>query len=396
MNIKRKNENTVYKWLASLRNCLVMVMLIFSHNVWAKPVSFILNSVVTDQSSAHNEKSGVYQLNLQTDDLSDYQLDLLFAVENPSYLNVEANGEIIVSIGAPKGGVVIYKPDANTNDKANDKANEKGQYKLAAQLMQLGNNACHVSYHPTEDLVSVAFYGSPFTKLLTYKSNTGQINELHQFTHVGKSITSRQREPHPHWSDWSPEGRFLYAVDLGIDEVKQYTKSNGEWKMQTAAKLDAGDGPRHLAFHPTHNKAYLLNELSNSLVVFEQNLTTGELSRVQKISTLKPDFTAHSQAAAIRVSADGRFVYVSNRGENTIAAFKVLQSGLVEHIQTISTGSDWPRDFNFSTDQDYLLVANTRGNQVNLFKRNAKTGRLTNTKMAYPIAAPKFVQASPL
>ncbi|WAJ71223.1 lactonase family protein [Catenovulum adriaticum] len=388
MNVRQKNVNTLNKLLISLRASLVMVILVFSNNLWAKPISFILNSVVADQSLAHNEKSGVYQLTLQTDDLSAYQLDLLFAVENPSYLNVEPNGEIFVSVGAPKGGVVIYKPSANTSDKE--------QYKLAAQLMELGNNACHVSYHPTEDLVSLAFYSSPFTKLLTYKSNTGQINELHQFTHEGKSITSRQRKPHPHWSGWSPEGRFLYAVDLGTDEVKQYTKSNGQWKMQTAAKLDAGDGPRHLAFHPTHSKAYLLNELSNSLVVFEQDLTTGELNRVQKISTLKPDFTEHSQAAAIRISADGRFVYVSNRGENTIAAFKVLQSGLVEHIQTISTGSDWPRDFNFSAEQDYLLVANTRGDQVNLFKRNSKTGRLTNTSMAYPIAAPKFVQASPL
>lgn len=375
-----QHKNMLQRFVMSL----AAVMLVFSHNTLAKPVSFILNSVVSDQSITDNEKSGVYQLNLETDNLSDYQLDLLFAVDNPSYLNVEADGEIFVSIGAPQGGVVIYKPNAQT-----------GQYELSAKQLALGNNACHVSYHPTKDIVSLSFYASPFTKLLTYQANSGQLTELHQFTHTGKGITQRQREPHPHWSAWSPEGRFLYAVDLGIDEVKQYMNKNGQWTMRTAAKLDAGDGPRHLAFHPTYNKAYLLNELSNSLVVFEQDLTTGELNRVQKVSTLKPDFTDHSQAAAIRISADGRFVYVSNRGENTLAAYKILPTGLVKHIQTISTGGNWPRDFNFSTEQDYLLVANTRANQVNLFKRDQKTGLLTDTHKQYPIATPKFVQAAP-
>ncbi|MCU4677266.1 lactonase family protein [Catenovulum sp. 2E275] len=376
MFLKAKRSGVLFKSL------MAVVLSASVSNVNAKPIEFVVSSNVADKTYLNNQQSGVYQLTLDSTKPADYQLELLFANPSPSYLYVEKSGKILVSTGDSQAGVAIY-----------DK-NEQGQYQLLNQLMGLGNNACHISYNSAQNLISLAFYSSPFAKLVSYNAQTQDLSQLHQFTHTGSSVTERQTEPHPHWSGWSPEGKFLYAIDLGIDEVKQYFYQNEQWNMRTAATLDAGDGPRHIAFHPTLNQVYLLNELSNTLVVFEQNLTSGKLARKQKVSTLSAGFKAHSQASAIRISNDGRFVYVSNRGEDTIAVFKVLADGQVKHIQSATSGGHWPRDFNFSIDQDFILVANTRGDALSLLARDAQTGLLTDTGHTYPIATPKFVEAA--
>jgi len=376
-------KNTHIKRLFRSANRLMILGLATwcCNTAMAKPVSFIVNSNLQTTQYPDNSEPGIYKISFDTQTPSNYQLTRLIEIEQPSYMTVQADGKILVSTGNQSAGVAIYEPD------------EQGHYSLQTQLMDIGNNACHVSYNQAYGLISLAFYASPFTKLLQYNDLTQSLNEFQKFTHQGQGVHPRQGEPHPHWSGWSPEGQFLYAVDLGIDEVKQYYQESGQWLSKTAAKLAPGDGPRHMAFHPTKHFVYLLNELSNTLVVYQQNLATGELTQLQKLSTLKPDFNEHSQAAAVRVSNDGRFVYASNRGEDTIAVFEVQASGQLKHIQSAESGDHWPRDFNFSADQDFILVANTRGDKLSLLKRDINTGLLTDTGIDYPIATPKFISA---
>lgn len=333
-------------------------------------------------SDDKGDKSGVYKVQIDTTNQA-YKVDQIIKTTDPSYIDIDSASQRIFAVNEePNSGAFVYRLN-------------KDKWQLETQLMGLGDYPCHISFNSMTNMVSVATYVSPHVSLLEYKEN--KLNLVKTFKHQGKGKLPRQDSPHPHWSGWSPEGKFLYSVDLGIDEIKHYyfDENSQAWASKTAVKLDAGDGPRHLAFHPYRNFAYLINEISNTLVVLEQDLLTGQLSVKQRLNTLDPNWTKHSQAAAIRLSDDGQYIYVANRGENSIAVFKIDQLGEAKHIQSISTGGNWPRDFNFSENQDYILVGNKKDHKLNLFTRDVKTGLLAATNISVPIKTPKFVEFWP-
>ncbi|MER2492096.1 lactonase family protein [Catenovulum sediminis] len=346
-------------------------------NVYAQSAQFIIGA------DAKPDKSGVYHLQIDSFEKQQYSLKRVIDTQDPSYITLSEDGRTLFAVNE----------EANSGAFVFNYQNQQNGWQAVTSLTGLGDYPCHISYNEQSGLVSIANYVSPHTLLLDYNADNRKLTEVTRFKHSGnsgKSVHQRQEAPHPHWMGWSPDGKFLYAVDLGIDEVKQYQQKDGEWLVSTAAKLQAGDGPRHLAFHPTRNFAYLLNELSNTLVVYQQDLKSGALKQIQRVGTLQSDKPTNS--AAIRLSSDGRFVYVSNRGENSIAVFKTQPNGKVEMIQSISTAGDWPRDFNFNLEENYLLVANLRSGNIEVFERNTKTGLLVHTDFSIPLATAKFIQ----
>lgn len=143
-------------------------------------------------------------------------------------------------------------------------------------------------------------------------------------------------------------------------------------------QLDPGYGPRHLVFNPNKSVAYLLGELSSQVTVLDYNATTGNFTPVQTESLIPDNFTAHNGSAAIHISADGQFLYASNRGHNSIAVFTLTADGRrIDLIQRVSTEGDFPRDFNLDPSEKFILASNQNSDNLTLYKRDTESGFLT-------------------
>jgi 6-phosphogluconolactonase len=211
----------------------------------------------------------------------------------------------------------------------------------------------------------------------------GSLNAgMQTVTHQGGSInTSRQEKPHVHAVVLSPDQRYLFTPDLGTDKVNAYRVdvSNPEpLKATGEVVVKAGAGPRHLTFHPNGKLAYLVQELDASIMVFD--FKDGKLSPKQTISMLAPSFNGNVGAADIHVSPDGKFLYGSNRGDaNEIAIYAVAMDGKLSYVGGQSTLGKTPRNFAIDPSGNFLLAANQNSDVVIIFKRDIKTGLLSDT-----------------
>ncbi|HEY0710797.1 MAG TPA: beta-propeller fold lactonase family protein, partial [Polyangia bacterium] len=165
-----------------------------------------------------------------------------------------------------------------------------------------------------------------------------------------------------------------------------------------SAKVPAGGGPRHIAFHPTKNVVYTNNELSSAVTVFALDPEKGSMTELQTIKTTPADFSGSNDTAEILVSGDGRFVYVSNRGHNSIATFSIDgDKGMLTLVEHTSTQGNWPRDFKFDPSGKFLLVAHQKSNDVVVFNVDKGTGKLTASGNTLSMSKPvnfAFVPAS--
>jgi 6-phosphogluconolactonase len=219
--------------------------------------------------------------------------------------------------------------------------------------------------------------------------------------HQGKGPRPQQDAAHAHCIIPDPNNDYALAVDLGIDQIISYKldKSKGklEQQAQPAFTAKAGAGPRHLTFHPSNKRfAYVINELNATLTTFTYNPATGTLTEVETVSTLPADFTGENACADIHVSADGKFLYGSNRGHNSIVVFAIDQnSNKLTLVQHVSTQGNWPRNFGFSPSGKTMLVANQRSNNITTFKVDPQSGKLTYTGNSTPVSSPVYVQVVP-
>lgn len=232
-----------------------------------------------------------------------------------------------------------------------------------------GSYPCYVSLSPDESMIAVANYGSGTVAIYSIDKQSGEIGGLiHVIRHEGHSVNqSRQEGPHAHFVKWSLDGLHLYVVDLGIDKVMRYEKSENWETGYVALKLTPGSGPRHMVFKKDSDLCYIVNELSNT-VVAAHVLESGDLEPFQEISTLPEGYREHSQAGHIALSPNGKYLYVSNRGHNSIVVYEIQGIGRLKDIQTAMLKGDWPRFFCFTSDGKGLLVANQNSNSLELFQ----------------------------
>lgn len=336
-------------------------------------------------SYAQDNQPGIYRIQLDLDSGLLSSVSTLANSVNPSYLALTTDKQTVFAVNETnQGGVRVFNWQA-----------DGAALSLAAQISDLGDNPCHISISPDGTVLAIANYSSGDIRLFKIDNDSQATSKLRQFAshqHQGQGTHARQEAPHKHWVNWSPDGRFIYAVDLALDEVSVY-KLDGETllPLKAAIKLQAEDGPRHMLFSDKQGMAYLINELSNTVVVMQADSQTGELTEVQRLSSLPEDFQGKSQAAAIKLSPQQDFLYVSNRGRNSIAVFAVVAKGKLEYRQDISTGGDWPRDFVVSDDGEYLLVANQQSNDISVLKRDNKTGLLSATGHKIAVSQPTYL-----
>jgi 6-phosphogluconolactonase (cycloisomerase 2 family) len=227
-----------------------------------------------------------------------------------------------------------------------------------------GGSPTHLSVHPSGEHLLTANYGSGSVVVhpLAEDGTIGASTDLVQ--HHGAN-----RDPHAHQIRTDPSGQWVLAVDLGADSVYVYGLADGKLTQQQQLTLPTGAGPRHLAFHPDGARAYILGELRPEITVATWDAASGTLTAGQVIPTAQ----AGNFPAEIATSADGRFVYASNRGDNTIAAFAVDDDQLTS-LGATPTGGDWPRHFTLSPDERRLYVSNQNSGTVTWLPRDPATG----------------------
>ncbi|MGB1260550.1 MAG: lactonase family protein [Akkermansiaceae bacterium] len=270
----------------------------------------------------------------------------------------------------------------------------------SAQPIQ-GKRLCHVSLDHTSHTLMAANYSQGNVVSLPVKNDgsLGKLTSFHQ--HTGSSShPQRQTKPHAHSIYSGPDNRFAYAPDLGIDKVMIYRLDPKSAKLTPAghATSPSGAGPRHMKFGKDGKYAYVLNELSVSISVYERNKKTGQLTAKQLIDTLPQGMGKKEMSCSeIRISRDGKFAYCANRDlteakRDSVSAFSIGKDGTLTHLQTIHAEVWIPRNINIDPSGKWLLVAGQRSNNVPVFKINPQSGKLSFTGNKIDLPAPMCIE----
>ena len=311
---------------------------------------------------------GIYEYDHATGELGNHRA--VEGVANPSFLAAAEDDAFIYSVGEGEGGTITaFRRDAATGDLTKLNQQSTG-----------GNGPCYVSIDATGRFALVANYGAGSVAALPI-ADDGSIGEAASVVqHEGSGpFEGRQEGPHAHMIAPTPDGRFVIATDLGADEVITYRLSDdGQLERVSAMKTAPGAGPRHFAFAPNGATAYVINELDNTLLTCDYNAATGRLETRQTISTLPEGYDEESYCAHVLVSPDGRFVYGSNRGHDSIATFLVMSdTGEVALIGHAPTRGSFPRHFTLDPDGTRMLVANQNSDNLIVLARDPETGLLS-------------------
>jgi 6-phosphogluconolactonase len=240
----------------------------------------------------------------------------------------------------------------------------------------------------------VANYVGGTVAMLRIGENGALTNAAQVVQHVGTGKNAqRQEHAHAHCIVPHPDNAFALAADLCVDRVFVYRLDVAAGTLTHVEESDAvmapGTGPRHLAFHPTLPLVYVAGELNSTVSVLRCSPESGALSLVQTLSTLPAGYRGENYPADIHVAPNGRALYVSNRGQNSIAAFSVAPAtGMLTPLQNVPTGGDWPRNFTLDPTGRWLLVANQRSGSILVFERDAEEGRLTPTTQRIDLPSP--------
>lgn len=315
-------------------------------------------------SYTKKKSDGIYQIQFNPETKKIKDLKLIISEDNPTYLAKSLNNIIYtVTKEGDDGGIAAYRQS------------EDGSYTLLNRVVKKGAPPCYVAVDENKQLVLAANYHKG--EITTYKiADDGKITLADQIVHTGQGPHENQGSAHAHYADLAPDDR-LVACDLGTDEVYVYDISeDGKLSEVSRYKAAPGFGPRHLVFHPNQKIAYLFGELSSTIAVLRYQ-EDGSFEHLHSCSTLPEGFTAFNGGAALRVSSDGRFLYASNRGHNSLVVYALHEEGKqMQTIQHISSEGDFPRDFNFDATEKFIILANQNTDNLTLYERNLETGLL--------------------
>ena len=312
--------------------------------------------------------------------------DLAAEVGSPGFLALHPNGRVLyAAANGPTGpGAVAYSLAAD------------GTLTLLDSEPTGDGGAAHIAVHPSGKFLLTAQYGGGSTAFFPL-DDTGALGPATVHEHEGgsKVVKDRQDSPHPHWCGFSPDGRFALVPDLGMDGIVIYkidANAPSITRHGFAASVPGG-GPRHMRFSPDGSHIYLLNELSLSVTVFAWNAETGTAERLTTTPTLSEETKAgetHNSGAEIVVHPDGRFVYSSNRGHDSVTAFRTRDAGAaLDVIQVQPVRGAVPRNIALHPEGRWLLAAGADSHTVAVHAVDQTTGRLTyRTKGIIHVPAP--------
>ena len=242
---------------------------------------------------------------------------------------------------------------------------------------------CHISLDQKEKYLATSSYSDGSLTTWKINNNRKKTQPIETIKVKGSSIhPDRQKKSHLHSSFFSNDNKFLLFCDLGTDQVFSYNFLEGKLTNPTIYKTNLGGGPRHLAFDKANNYVYILNELSSQIEVCSFNKKNGQLSRIQTISTLPKNFKGKNTSAEILIHPNGKTLYASNRGHDSIAVFTIsAQKGSLSLHQHQKTFGERPRNFNISSNGKMMLVGNRKTKQLVSFSIDETTGGLKLLKI---------------
>lgn len=312
---------------------------------------------------------GIYlsQFNEESGELSTPQVAA--ELNNASFQCIVPEKKQLWSVSEAWGGEgMVMAYDLNVND---------GSLSLAGNYSTQGKGPCYVDFHNSSQSAIVANYSTGNVARIASKES------IYDHQHTGKSIhPTRQKKAHAHCFKTDLKGEYAYSCDLGTDKVYVYDLRENGLILHDEIEITPGGGPRHLDFHPEMKAMAVINELNSTIELFIPDSNGIFNQRLAVESTIPSDFTENNQCADIHYSNDGNYLFASNRGYNSIVAFKVnketMKLELVGHMQE---EIDWPRNFTLSPNNKFLLVANQNSNSITIYENNEGNLKYTNTKI---------------
>ncbi|MDW3212016.1 MAG: lactonase family protein [Reichenbachiella sp.] len=305
-------------------------------------------------------------------------------VKTSSYLAVNQADSRLYTVN--KEGIQSFKINRQT-----------GELTLINAVDHMGKGPCYISISSDKKYVLVAYYVSGSFASYTIDENGGIGDGVSHIKHEGSSINqSRQEGPHAHMILPAPTGDLVYVTDLGTDEVKTYRLNDtGVFSKEPVSitKVTPGFGPRHLVFHPSLPYVYVLAELTGRVLTYVYHPELGITKKVGENGILPKGFDGFNKSADLHITPDGRFLYASNRGANTLAVGQIDQQiGGLNIISNESCGGDWPRAFEVDPSGKYLLVAQKRSDQISVMKIDSITGGYKKTSDIPVVKGPQCIK----
>ena len=272
-----------------------------------------------------------------------------------------------------------------------------GELSLLNRQSSLGTSTCYVDVDATGKTVVAANYSSGSVAAFPVQADGSLESPASFIRHAGSSVNrERQESPHAHCMVISPNNRFAFAADLGLDKVLIYELDAGHARLLPAAqpfvRTPPGAGPRHLTFHPSGRHVYVISELANSVIMFDHDPKTGFLIERQSISTLPGGFAGTSYCADLKITPDGRFLYGTNRGHDSIAAYRIGDDGRLTLLEIVNSLGKGPQNLAITPGGEILLCANMPGNNVAVFRIDPSEGKLTSVGQPVTIPGPACIK----
>ena len=335
----------------------------------------------TKERGAHGDGLNVYRVDAGSGVWTHVQLvaDLV----NPSFLAFDRTRRFLYTVHGDLSDITALAVDPTT-----------GKLTEINRQSTEGKNPVHLSIDPTNRFVVVANHITSTLALLP-RNEDGSLGAVCDLVKLeGKIGPHRVEQPFakPHEVVFDPSGTFVIVPDKGLDRVFTFRIDAGNQKLvavNAGVEAREGAGPRHITFHPAGRLAYVINELDSTIVAYRFDPTIGTLSPFQVLSALPDTFTGNSRGSEIEISLDGRFLYASNRGHDSIAIFSVDQaSGRIAHLGWQASGGKTPRFFAIDPTGRFLLAANEEGDTIVSFERGAKDGHLKAAGSVINVGSP--------
>ena len=387
MKISRRSLRSVPVLLA-----LVLLPLFASAAPAKQPGTYLFYVGTYTEEGSKSKGIYAFRFNAATSEIT--PLGLAAETTNPSFVALHPNGRFLYAVnevgnykGPNSGGVSAFSVDRAT-----------GKLTFLNELPSRGADPCYITVDQTGKYVLVANYTGGSVAVFPVLAD-GKLGEASAFVqHTGHGTNpARQEGPHAHSIDLSADNRFAMVDDLGLDEldVYKFDASKGLLTPNSPpfAKLDAGAGPRHFVLRPDGKFAYVVTEMGHTVTVFSNDAANGKLQPLQTISTLPKNFTGRNDDAEIRVHPTGKFLYASNRGEDSIVVYAIDKSkGTLTQVGSVPTGGKEPRSFEIDPTGALLFAANQKSDNIVVFRIDQKTGLLTPTGKVLEVSTPVCIK----
>lgn len=317
--------------------------------------------------------------------------DRISGLQNPTFLDIDAEHLKLYAIeewsdepGVRKGGAVAFAIDP-----------APGTLQLINRVEAVESPACHIALDRTKHTLFTSSYHGGRVGVCPIREDGSVAPQSQSIAHTGSSVHPNQTQARVHSVTIDRANRYAVVCDLGSDliAVYRYEAENGQLVRNSEFHAAPGAGPRHFAFHPSMKFGYVISELNSTVTAFRYDAENGVLTELQTVPTLPEGYAGENSTADIHVSPDGRFLYGSNRGHDSIVVYAIDEAaGTLTLVEHVSTGGGHPRNFGLTPDGRFLLAANRDGNNIVTFVRDAESGRIKPNGIELEVSKPVCIK----